>query len=37
MYQLKRSKNLLSSNENRPIFEDLDGSRPSTRTSKTVL
>jgi len=35
MYDLKGSKNLLSSTEDRPIFENLEGSRP--RTSKTVL
>jgi len=35
MYDLKGSKKLLSSTEDRPIFEDLEGSRP--RTLKTVL
>jgi len=35
MYDLKGSKKLLSSNEDMPISEDLEGSRP--RTSKTVL
>jgi len=28
MYDLKGSKKLLSSTEYRPIFEDLEGSRP---------
>jgi len=46
MYDLKESKQLLSSTEDRPIFEDLKGSkqgqgldspRPRPRTSKTVL
>jgi len=37
MYDLKGSKKLQSSTENRPIFEDLEGSRPKPRTSKTVL
>jgi len=31
MYDLKRSKKLLSSTEDRPIFEDLEGSRPRPR------
>jgi len=35
MYDLKRSKKLLS--EDRPIFEDLESSRPRPSTSKTVL
>jgi len=35
MYDLKGSKKLLSSTEDRPIFEDLECLRP--RTSKTVL
>jgi len=48
MHDLKGSKKLLSSTEDRPIFEDLEGSRPRwrprtwlsrprPRTSKTVL
>jgi len=44
MYDLKGSKNLLSSTEDRPIFEDLECLRPRTwlsrprpKTSKTVL
>jgi len=39
MFDLKGSKNLLSSNEDKPIFEDLEGSRPRPRprTLKTVL
>jgi len=44
MYDLKGSKKLLSSTEDRPIFKDQVGSRPRTwlskprpRTSKTVL
>jgi len=37
MYDLKGSKNLQSSTEDRPIFEDLEGSRPRPRTSKIVL
>jgi len=32
MYDLKGDKKLLFSNENRPIFEDLEGSRPRPRT-----
>jgi len=35
MYDIKGSKKLLSSTEDRPIFEDLEDSRP--RPSKTVL
>jgi len=35
MHDLKGSKKLLSSTEDRPIFEKLEGLRP--RTSKTVL
>jgi len=31
MYVLKGSKTLLSSTEDRPIFEDLDGLRPRPR------
>jgi len=30
MYDLKGNKKLLSSTENRPIFEDLEDSRPRT-------
>jgi len=44
MYVLKGSKKLVSSTEDRPIFEDVEGLRPRTwlsrprpRTSKTVL
>jgi len=37
MYDLKESKKLQSSTEDRPIFEDLKGSRPRPRTSKTVF
>jgi len=46
MYDLKGSKNMLSSTEDRPIFEDSEDSRPrprtwpfeaKPRTSKTVL
>jgi len=39
MYDLKGGKKLLSLTEDRPIFEDLEGSRPRPRprTSKTVL
>jgi len=32
MYDLKGSKKLLSSTEDMPIFEDLEGSRPRPRT-----
>jgi len=35
MYDLKESKKLQSSTEDRSILEDLEGSRP--RTSKTAL
>jgi len=44
MYDLKGSKKLLCSTKYRPIFEDLESSRPRTwlsrprsRTSKSVL